>query len=270
MDLLRRLNRITLTTLAAGVLMTNGCLPHAQLRPVPIGTVSPENYCPGDTVTASYSLLSGAACVSRPGMDCSTIAPTLTISGTPASFPPQSFNSLTGGLSFMPTEPRVDILFAMPSSPTSVMYPSVNPMTGAATFSSGKFANTTHAVRRIDVEMNRMLTHSGMCAGMSAVYAPATLAGMPADSPSLRLRRVCNTSPVAITVTLTSAAGDFNRNLGPGACFSLDEPGVPSGVDASVLLAARPQTIDPGQCDPLQGTSPPPALTTTAIFACGT
>jgi hypothetical protein len=271
MDILHKLNRITLTLLAGGVLMTNGCaLPHAEIRATSLGQVAPLNYCPGDTIAATYSLLNatGEACVSRAGMDCSTIAPTLTMSSSPTAFPTQSFNTLTGGLTFVPTEPRIDVSFALPSSPALVMYPIVD-MAGVPKFASQWFSNKTHTVQRIDGEINQALTHNGMCAGSTPVHAPAQIATTPMYSPNLRLRTVCNTNAVPITVTLSGPAGELSRDLAPGACFGLDEPGVPIEFNTSNVIAARPQAIDPMQCRALEGSAPPQTLTTRVSLACG-
>lgn len=272
METQQKFIRFALSALAAGVLMTNGCaLPHAEPRYPPIGRVSPLNYCPGETVSANYSLLASASatCVSRAGMDCSTIAPTLTISSTPASFPSQTFNSLTGGLTFMPTEASVDVSFAMPSSPTLVMYPIINSTTGAPGFASPYFTNKTHTTRRIDGNVNLMLTHGGMCAGTSPVYASAPISAGPDYSSNLQLRTVCNTNTVPITVTLTGAAGEFSYDLAVGTCFGLNEPGIPSGLGSSSAISARPQVIDPSLCRALEGSAPPVALTTGVSLACG-
>lgn len=273
MDTFRKLNRYALASIACGVLLSHGCaIPHAEPRATPLGRVSPLNYCPGDRIAATYSLLNnrGDACVSRPGMDCSTVAPPITIGSSPTSFPPETFTALVGGLTFAPVEPNVDVSFTTPVSPIWVAYPAVDPSTGAPTLFANYLQNKTHTVRRIDGAIHQPMTHTAMCAGTNAVYAPGVITTTPTYSPNLRLRSVCNTSPVPITVTLSMVGGDFFRDLAPGACFSLDEPGIPAGLDASQVINVRPMTVDPMQCGPLQETNPPQTLTTSVSLACGT
>lgn len=272
MDILKKLNRFSLTALAGGVLMTNGCfeLPHASAPANEFGKVSPQKYCPGDTVTASYDLAMETACVSRPGFDCATIAPPITISSSPVAFPPYTSTTLIDGKTFAPTEPRVDVIFSPASSPMGIMYPSINAMTGAPQMTSRYIKNTTRTVERLEDEIMQTLTHSGMCSGSTPTHSPAQIADLPEFSPNLSIQQFCNTSAVPIESTLSGAAGEFTRRLNAGECFRLDEPGIPGGLGSARIVGVRSLMVDPtAQCDSLQGMTPPQSLSTRVVLACG-
>lgn len=271
MDHQNRIIRLTLSAIAIGVLLTNGCaLPHAPVPASEFGKVSPQEYCPGDTVTASYDLTMETACVSRPGFDCATIAPPITISSSPVAFPPHTSTALIDSTTFMPTEPRIDVLFSLPTSPTLVLYPSVNAMTGAPQMTSRYIKNTTRTVERLEGEIMQTFTHNGMCNGSTPVHAAARIADMPEFSPNLSIRQVCNTSAVPIEATLSGASGEFTRRVDAGECFGLDEPGIPAGLGSARIVGVRSLMVDPtAQCDSLQGMTPPQSLSTRVVLACG-
>ena len=271
MDHQNRIIRPTLSAIAAGVLLTNGCaLPHAPVPANEFGAVSPQKYCPGDTVTASYNLTMETACVSRPGFDCATIAPPITISSSPVVFPPRTSTALIDSTTFMPTEPRVDVLFSLPTSPANILYPSINAMTGAPDFQRRSIKNTTRPVERLEGEIMQTLTHNGMCNGSTPVHAAAQIADLPEFSPNLGIQQVCNTSAVPIEATLSGASGEFTRRLNAGECFGLDEPGIPGGLGSARIIGVRSLMVDPtAQCDSLQGMTPPQSLSTRVVLACG-
>jgi hypothetical protein len=265
------ITRYTMATLAACVLLTDGCtLTHASRPPNEFGSVSPRHYCPGDTVTASYDLAMETPCVSRAGMDCATVGPAITISSAPESFPPQTSTRLANGLTFTPTAPRVDVSFAPSTTPFSFVYPSVNPTTGAPALTLRWIRTTTRPVERIEGSIAQTLSHGGMCNGTTPANAPAQIVDLPEFSANLRVQQLCNTSAVPIEATLAGASGEFTRRLAPGECFALDEPGVPSGLGTARTVSVRPLAIDPAvQCSAVQGSTPPQTLTTRAVLACG-
>lgn len=271
MDHLKTFNKTILSLIAGGVLLTNGCvLPHADLPASEFGAVSPRKYCPGDTVTASYNLPMDTACVSRPGFDCATVAPTITIDSSPASFPPHTSTALIDSTTFMPTAPRIDVRFSLPTTPVSIMYPSINATTGAPQMTFRYVKNTTRTVERLEGSITQSLTHGGMCNGTTPANAPAQIVDLPEFSANLRVQQLCNTSAVPIEATLAGASGEFTRRLAPGECFALDEPGVPSGLGTARTVSVRPLAIDPAvQCSAVQGSTPPQTLTTRAVLACG-
>lgn len=266
-----RILRLTLSAIAAGVLLTNGCvLPHAPVPANEFGKVSPRKYCPGDTVTASYDLAMETACVSRPGFDCATIAPSITISSSPVAFPPHTSTSLIDSTTFVPTEPRVDVDFSPSSSPIGILYPSINAMTGAPQMTSRYIKSTTRTVERLEGEITQTLTHSGMCNGNTPTHSPAQIADLPEFSPNLQIQQFCNTSAVTIEATLSGAAGEFTRRLIAGECFRLDEPGIPAGLGSARVVGVRSLMVDPiAQCDPLQNSMPPASLQTAVTLSCG-
>ena len=271
MDQQNRIFRGTLSAIAAGVLLTHGCaLPHAPFPGNEFGNVSPKKFCPGDTVTASYDLPMDTACTSRPGFDCATIAPPITISSSPAVFPPHTSTALIDSTMFTPTEPRVDVLFSLSTSPATVLYPSINAMTGAPQMTARHVRNTTRTVERLEGEIMQTLTHSGMCNGSTPVHAAAQIADLPEFSPNLEIRQLCNTSAVPIEATLSGAAGEFTRRLSAGECFRLDEPGIPAGLGSARVVGVRSLMVDPtAQCDPLQNPTPPASLQTAVTLSCG-
>jgi hypothetical protein len=268
MDILNKLSRFTLTALAGGVLMTSGCfeLPHADLRYA--ATVSPAQYCPGDTVTASYNVTLQDACVSRPGFNCADFMPNVDMSSTPDVFPPRRFNAFTGSVQFTPTVDTFAVSFTPDRSP--IVYPIVDPMS-RRTFATIATPPHTATATRINGPIVRELSHGGMCAGSTPAHAPAALPGMPEVSNRLRAQEICNPNSVPITITLSSATSpSFAATLAPGACADPSPPGVPgTGSDARIVEVSS-STVDPNAiCNPLQGSTPPASLRTRITLACG-
>ncbi len=266
-----RPTRFTLASIATAMLLTNGCVLQHASRPPPYSSVSPQRYCPGDAVTASYDLTRDTACVSRPGFDCATTVswPPIAIDSVPMSFPPQTFTASADRLDFTPTAPRVDVTFSPPVASTSYLYPSVD-SGGAPNFTMRTISVQTHAVVRIDGSIDRALSHGGLCSGGSPAHAAAEVANLPAFSPNLQVQEVCNTSSAPIIATLSSVSGDVSRELSPGACFVPNGPGAPAVPATGSTISVRSLAVDPiAQCNPLQGMTPPRPLTTRAVLACG-
>lgn len=253
--------------IAAGMLFTNGCTLTHRSRPPSYGTVSPRSYCPGDVVTARYDLTQDTACVSRPGFDCATLAwPAITIDSTPMSFPPRTSAASSDSLDFVPTAPRVDVTFTPPVASTSYAYPAA----GDPSLIIRTISAQTNTIERIDGSITRMLSHGGMCNGMTPAYATETVANLPELSSNLHVQEVCNTSTSPIIATLSSTSGDVSRELPPGACFVPNEPGAPTLPANGSTISVRSLAVDPiAQCNPLQGMTPPTPLTTRAVLACG-
>lgn len=268
----RTLVRFGLSTLAAGVLLTNGCVfPH----PIParsFGTVTPAHYCPGDRVTAQYDLLGTTACVSRPGLDCATASPLIRLSSTPEAFPPREFNAFAGGLDFVPTADRVDVRFGTGSSIGEQTYfvPIID-RNGTPTTVQVHVRDTTRSTERIVVPDDEPLTHQGVCAGTTPAHTPAPLPGLPEFSPNLRLQQLCNGEDTAIFVTITSASGlSASTMLAPHACWPNPGPaGMPGAFGSGDIVDARATVIDPAtRCSATQGGMPPMPITTIATMAC--
>lgn len=266
--------RGTLSVLAGAVLLTNGCtLPHAPLRvpEVSYGELSPQQFCPGDTITARYDLTAGAACVSRPGSNCATAGPTIDITSTPMSFPPRSTTGLIDSFSFTTEAPRVDVQFTPVVATRIFSYPVVDAMSGSPAVMLRSVSPVTRSAERIDGMRMQTLDHGGMCMGSTPVNAPAMIAGLPQFSENLRLRTVRNINRIPIQVTLTAASGNsFTRDIMPGETFDTSEPGVLPEITLARTVSVRPMAVDPStQCTSLQNPTPPPNLRTEIALSCG-
>ncbi|MFZ5635936.1 MAG: hypothetical protein ACOY82_05050 [Pseudomonadota bacterium] len=268
----RTLVRLGLSTLAAGVLLTNGCVfPHA-IPARDFGTVTPAHYCPGDRVTAQYDLLGTTACVSRPGLDCATAAPLIRLSSTPETFPPREFNAFAGGLDFVPNADRVEVRFGTGSSSGDQTYfvPIVD-RNGMPTTVQVRVRDTTRSTERIAVPDDETLTHQGVCAGGMPAHTPAPLPGLPAFSSNLRLQQLCNGQDTPIFVTITSASGlSANTMLGARACWpNPGPPGMPGAFGSGDIVDARAAAFDPtARCSAIEGGTPPMPIATIATMSC--
>lgn len=265
------LGKTLLGGLAAGVLLTNGCaLPHAAWRPPTeeIGRVSPAQFCPGDTVTASYNLTQEQPCVSRSGFDCAALAPTITVASTPMAFAPQTTTAFAGHVDFVPAADSVDVSFTAASA--GLTYPVVT-MAGTEALRIRTLVNNTANTRRITGEIMRTVNHGGMCAGSAPTHADGVLPGPPALSANLRTRRICNSSTAPLRLTIAGAPGEMiERDLAPGQCFDTAEPGISPEVAAARTYSVRALTVDPmTQCGAVQGSTPPAPLQTTIMLSCG-
>lgn len=262
--------RIGLSTLAAGVLLTNGCtIPHADAPGgQSIGRVSPALYCPGDVVTAEYNLTQEQPCVSRTGFSCPDFAPTITMTSAPADFAPRTATGFTGNVDFMPSTDSTAVTFTAASR--WLTYPIVS-MSGVAGLRTRIIDNNTASARRLTGTVTRTIEHGGMCAGGQPVNADGVIPGPPELSSNLRIRTICNGSTTRIRITVPGApGGQLERDLDPGQCFDASEPGVPAEVAALRTYAVRSLVADPAaQCSALQGMTPPASLRTTVTLGCG-
>lgn len=267
---LRATARIGLSTLAAGVLLTNGCtIPHADAPGgQSIGRVSPALYCPGDVVTAEYNLTQEQPCVSRTGFSCPDFAPTITMTSAPADFAPRTATGFTGNVDFMPSTDSTAVTFTAASR--WLTYPIVS-MSGVAGLRTRIIENNTASARRLTGTVTRTIEHGGMCAGGQPVNADGVIPGPPELSSNLRIRTICNGSTTPIRITVPGApGGQLERDLDPGQCFDASEPGVPAEVAALRTYAVRSLVADPAaQCSALQGMTPPASLRTTVTLGCG-
>lgn len=269
---LRTLARLGLSSLAAGVLLTNGCVIRHDVPARSMGTVSPAHYCPGDRVSAQYDLLGATTCVSRPGLSCEMATPTIQLSSTPEAFPPRSFTAFAGGLEFVPTADRVDVRFATGSSLGEQTYfVPILDRGGMPTTVQVSVRDTTRSTERIVAPGPHPLTHQGVCAGDMPTHAPAPLPGLPTHSPNLRLQELCNGQETPIFVSITGASGISASNmLGPRACWqNPGPPGMPGAFGSGDVVSARSTTIDPSvRCSATEGGVPPMPITTVATMAC--
>lgn len=248
--------RGTLSALAAGVLLTNGCaLPHANLR---YSKSEPSLYCPGDTIQTRYDL---GVCTSHSGIACESRTPTVTLSTTSAALSSQTFTAFSGNAGFVPSEAQVDITYAV--SPENPMYPFVTTM-GEPRISSREFKPETSKLTRIDGEAQVMLEHGGICNGRIPMNAPARIPSSPEISARARAQRVCNANPVRVVVDVAGApgVGNVSGSLAPGECLML-----PPGSEGGTISVSGP--IPPGvQCLATQTTEVAPRLRTQVAFNC--
>jgi hypothetical protein len=98
---------------ACSIIVANGCM--LDRRPIfSPGRVAPGEYCPGDTLTASYDFLGSTVCTPRAGTtgDCVTTAPTVTMTSSPVLFPSTTRQSYQNSVMFPASGDRVDVNFA--------------------------------------------------------------------------------------------------------------------------------------------------------------
>ncbi len=254
------------TIAVCAAVVANGC----RLERSPIlspGTLVPAQYCPGDTLTASYDFLrfAGGVCTPRDGRpdECTTAAPTVTMTSTPALFPATTRQSYQNSVSFTASGDRVDVGFAYGA--TAVFVPPTTLLTDIR-------SNTASATRIIG-SVDTSLPHMGNCARGFAVptYAPVLV---PGTSPGLGLTQVCNpaTNTVAVNLTLSGdAPGEsFSVMLARGNCLNTSAPGVPAFAARARTISAAPVGLLCGPGGDGSTTPQPsaPPLTTLVGQAC--
>lgn len=254
---------------ACSAFVATGCLLDRSPIPPGWGTVTPAQYCPGDTLTASYDFLGSDTCATS-GINCADYFPTVTLTSTPMLFPSTSLPpGYTGRFPFAASGDSVAVGFHSSANPVTIP-------TDRFEGSSRVFLQRTNVndinvtARRIVGTQSFELTHTGMCAGSAHVYAPAEVAPTPRFSPNLRLIDVCNTSGTTLVVTISGASGaTYTQMVTPGNCLDTGAPGVPAGADASRIVDVRPLTPDPAaRCSATGPNTPPATLRTVAHMAC--
>lgn len=254
------------TIAVCAAVVANGCM--LDRRPiVSPGTVVPGQYCPGDTLTASYDFLrfTDGVCTPRAGSpdECTTAAPTVTMTSTPALFPPTTRQSYQNSVSFTASGDRVDVGFVYGASaifvPPSRLLVNVRDHTRSAT-------------RFVD-NLDTPLPHMGNCARafVPPTYMPVMV---PLASPALGVTSICNPASNGATVNLTVSTDvpgeSFSTTLSPGSCLDPTGPGVPAFVSRATVISASPMgllcpTGGDGSTEP-QPVAPP--LTTVVRQAC--
>lgn len=246
------------TLIALALLLLAGCkLDRRGL--IGLGSVSPQQFCPADTVTASFDLLAGETCPAD--ADCATHFPNVDISSAPAAFPPAHFNNYVGSVPFTPSADRVDVTFDIDRE--SVLIPTDRFDGGTRIFiQRSPVIDHTATTTRITGAIERELVHGGMCAGATPVNASVELPGPPQLSANLALVELCNASPVAVVITLSGGGRPELSELSIGQCVT------PRSSETRVI-DIRPQTPDiSARCGALEGAVPPRALRTLARLAC--
>lgn len=249
------------------VVVASGCL--LDRSPILPGwpRLEPQQFCPGDTVRASYDFLGGRTCPS--GVDCAPFIPNVAVTSAPASFSPMSFRAYTAGFDFTPAGDSVTVTFDIDRA--NVLVPTDEFRDGVRVFSSHPSPDTNLVARRITAPIVNELVFPGMCAGASPTYAPASLETLPRLSSRLGLDTVCNNNGFDVVVTLNSASGSvYTTMVSHGMCLSTTMPGVPAAARGAQVIEARPLAMPPGtMCSATGPSTPPPTLRLTTHRSCG-
>ncbi len=263
-----KLFRYCTIALCAAV-VANGC--RLERSPLPsIAYAAPGEYCPGDTVRASFDYLGTETC--RDAMACAMQFPIVTMTSTPESFPPQSIQNYVGGVSFVPVGDAVTLNYAIDRSPVTVLT-SRSDSRGVPINVERSIPRTqTQTIRRLTGVIETELQHTGMCSGATPMNAPVSLTGDSRRSPNLRLTQLCSASGVPITVTLSGSASgaSYSQTLMPRECIDTSMPGVPAGINMSTNVEVSPLNPDPStRCSATGPNNQPPTLLTLARRSCG-
>lgn len=241
-------------------LLLAGCaLPHHVPPGAPIGTASPMQYCPNDTVTAQYDVFGDQPCLAYSGGGCAALTPpTVTISSMPSVFAEQTFHAMRGAVDFRLAGDTVDVMFGVDPRSYGVSY------TGTAGTVVRLLRGNIVTVRKLTGTVAADQIHAVTCTNGAPTYATTTVAIPAGDSPSLEAQQVCNTGNAPIEVTLTGAAGASPPlTLADGACANL-----PAGLRAPVLVAVRSLAVGPApRCTPTD-TPQIPAVQTHVVLGC--
>lgn len=263
-----KLFRYCTIALCAAV-VANGCRLERSVLPS-IAYAAPGEYCPGDTVRASFDYLGTETC--RDAMACAMQFPIVTMTSTPESFPPQSIQNYVGGVSFVPVGDAVTLNYAIDRSPVTVLTSRSDSRGVPINVERSLPRTQTQTIRRLTGVVETELQHPGMCAGGTPVNAPASLTGDSRRSPNLRLTQLCNANGVAVSVTLSGSAPgvSYTQMLMPRDCIDTSMPGVPAGINMSTNVEVSPLIADPStRCSATGPSTPPPTLRTLARRSCG-
>lgn len=264
--------RFTIIAVCSAI-VANGCM--LDRRPIPPGwgQVLPREYCPGDTLTASYDFLGSDSCSTDPAVTCSMYFPTVTLSTGSGAFPSPTTlpPGYTGSFGFPAVGDSVTVGFHSSANPVTI--PTDRFEGGSRVFLQRTGVNDINDTSRRMVEPRQWgLIHTGLCAGSTPTYAPGELPGPPNLSPNLRVIDVCNDNGVPIIVTLSGSAPGSTfppQMVEPGRCLDLGAPGMPDGIDAAHIVEVRPVTPDLGaRCSAVGPNNPPATLRTTAHLGC--
>ena len=225
------------TIAACSIIVANGCM--LDRRPISSpGRVVPGQYCPGDTLTASYDFLGSTVCTPRAGAtgDCVATAPTVTMTSSPSLFPSTTLQSYRNSVMFPASGDRVDVNFFYGT--TSVFIPPSALLL---------VRDNTASATRITGTIDSTLPHIGNCATGFAVptYMPAEVPGPPRVSGNMRVVEVVNINSVPVTFTLSGGATGtpFSLTVGPGGTLRTDMPGVPGDIGDSRMISIVPMGL---------------------------
>jgi hypothetical protein len=261
------------TIAACAVIVANGCVfPRTATGPSFIANrIAPGQFCPGDTIRASFDYLGSDTCQDWDSITCASRRPNIRITSAPESFPPATINDFVGNIDFAPTADRVDVTFEDTDGDNLVSFPSTR--TDGTRYAIHRSSHTqTLTATRITGTIESTLTHGGMCNGSTPAHSPASLIST-LTSPNLRLRELCNINSVPVIVTLSgsSTGATYSQMLIAGACIDTAMPGIPAGIDASNVVDVRSLSVDPStRCGvATQADNPPAPLRMVARRSCG-
>jgi hypothetical protein len=256
---------------ACAVIVANGCMfPRTATGPAfTANKLEPGQFCPGDTLRASFDYLGSDTCRDWDTITCAATRPNIRITSVPESFPPTEISDFLGHVDFAPAADRVDVTFHNTRG-NIVAFPSER-ADGTRTSISRPSYDETLVATRITGTVESTLTHGGLCAGSTVVHASASLVS-PSTSPNLRLNQLCNINTVPVRVVLTgSPSGAFHeQDLMPGECFNTSMPGVVSDIDRSTDVGIRSLSPDPtARCSGDVDDNPAEPLMMLARRSCG-
>jgi hypothetical protein len=250
-------------TVATGCIINRG-----PLTGPGYAAVEPRNYCPGDTITASFDFLEELRCPTGLEETCTALSPTVAITSDSLVFPPQSIRGYTGSFAFVaPDAANVNVRFNPDRD--EVLIPTEEMRDGSRVF-VGRSSTDRLLVATRQGPLDNVLTHDGMCAGGVPVNAPHMLPGLPQFSPNLALTDLCNANAVHVIVTLSGGAvgTPYTQTLAPNQCLS-EMPGVPTSIQGARVVEVRPMSMDPStRCTATGPHMPPPPLRTRARMQC--
>ncbi|WP_157499846.1 hypothetical protein [Lysobacter sp. Root983] len=257
-----RTSTASLALLLACTALAGGCrLERSVLNGM--GQVTPAQYCPGDTVTASYDLLREETCPAD--VDCAAHFPTMNITSAPEAFPPRTVRAFADSFTFAPTADRVDVTFDIDRDAVTIPTSRFDGSTRIFVQRTN-LRDQTHTITRITGTIDSELLHEGVCSGNTPVNLPAEIPGPPRLSPNMRLAELCNTNGVPIMVEVSTTSGSMAFNLLPGRCLQPGVDGVPADLaNARTIGASAPDLA--ARCSATMQ-QPPRPLRTIARMAC--
>lgn len=257
-----RNSRTALALLLACAVLTAGCrLERSALNGM--GQVSPMQYCPGDTVTASYDLLREETCPAD--VDCAMHFPTMNITSAPEAFPPRTVRAFADSFTFAPSADSVAVTFDIDRDAVTIPTSRFDGSTRIFVQRTN-LRDQTHTIGRITGTLDSELLHEGVCSGNTPINLPADVPGPPRVSPNMRLAELCNTNGVPVTVEFVLVGGSFSASVLPGRCLTPGADGVPAEAANARTISANAPDLSARCSATMQ--QPPRPLRTVARMAC--
>jgi hypothetical protein len=248
------------TIAICAAVVANGC--RLERRPIiNVGRIVPAQYCPGDTLTASYDFLRTDTCTGTPDA-CDMNRPRVTMSSAPALFPAETITAYQHSIPFVASGDSVDVRFDFPD--TEVRIPTA--------ITRGVVPDETQRAIRITSPVSTTLPHGSDCSTGAPRYFPVEVPRLPRYSPNvgLLLLRNLNSVPVRYVIFGTATGETYEDTLNPGDTIDTSMPGVPSSIRATAtMIEATPMGLI---CIPGSGATDPapraPPLNTLVMTGC--